>query len=47
MCIRDRDKRMQTQFKLVIGCDLAAYDFKNRAIEALKARGYDVTDRCV
>ena len=35
---------MQTQFKLIIGCDLAAYDFKNRAIEALRARGYDVTD---
>lgn len=35
---------MQTQFKLVIGCDLAAYDFKNLAIKELKARGYDVTD---
>ena len=35
---------MQTQFKLIIGCDLAAYDFKNLAIKELKARGYDVTD---
>lgn len=35
---------MQTQFKLVIGCDLAAYDFKNAALKALKERGYDVTD---
>lgn len=35
---------MQTQFKLVIGCDLAAYDFKNKAIAELKARGYEVTD---
>ena len=35
---------MQTQFKLIIGCDLAAYDFKNAAIKALKERGYSVTD---
>lgn len=35
---------MQTQFKLVIGCDLAAYDFKNRAIKELRDRGYSVTD---
>lgn len=35
---------MQTQFKLIIGCDLAAYDFKTKAVEALKARGYSVTD---
>jgi len=35
---------MQTQFKLIIGCDLAAFDFKTKAVEALKARGYSVTD---
>jgi len=35
---------MQTQFKIIIGCDLAAFDFKNKAIAELKARGYSITD---
>ncbi|OHD80467.1 MAG: ribose 5-phosphate isomerase B [Spirochaetes bacterium RIFOXYC1_FULL_54_7] len=35
---------MQTQFKLAIGCDLAAYDFKNRIYAELHSRGYTVTD---
>ena len=35
---------MQTQFKLIIGCDLAAFDFKTQAVKALRERGYDVTD---
>jgi ribose 5-phosphate isomerase B len=36
--------KMQTQFTLAIGCDLAAYDFKNRVYAELQARGYTVTD---
>lgn len=35
---------MQTQFSLAIGCDLAAYDFKNRIYAELQNRGYNVTD---
>ena len=35
---------MQTQLKLAIGCDLAAYDFKVQAITALRCRGYSITD---
>lgn len=35
---------MQTQMKLAIGCDLAAYDFKIAIIKELKARGYTLTD---
>ena len=35
---------MQTQLKLVIGCDLAAYDFKIQAVTALRGRGYNITD---
>lgn len=35
---------MQTQFKLIIGCDLAAFDFKNLVLNELRTRGYDITD---
>ena len=35
---------MQTQFKLIMGCDLAAYDFKVKVLEELRRRGYDITD---
>ena len=35
---------MQCQLNLVIGCDLAAYDFKCRALKALSRRGYTITD---
>jgi len=35
---------MQTQIKLAIGCDLAAYDFKMAIIRELKNRGYTLTD---
>ena len=35
---------MQTQFKLVMGCDLAAYDFKIQVIASLRNRGYNITD---
>lgn len=35
---------MQTEMKLAVGCDLAAYDFKLRIIQELKNRGYEVTD---
>jgi len=35
---------MQTQLKLIMGCDLAAYDFKVRVLGALRNSGYDVAD---
>lgn len=35
---------METQLKLAIGCDLAAYDFKTAILKELRARGYNVTD---
>jgi ribose 5-phosphate isomerase B len=35
---------MQTQLKIVIGCDLAAYDFKTQAIKSMRERGYTITD---
>jgi ribose 5-phosphate isomerase B len=35
---------MQTQMKLAIGGDLAAYDFKTAIIKELKNRGYIVID---
>ena len=35
---------METQLKLAIGCDLAAYDFKMAILKELKARGYSVID---
>jgi ribose 5-phosphate isomerase B len=35
---------MQTQMKLAIGCDLAAYDFKVAILKKLRDRGYDITD---
>jgi len=35
---------MQTQMKLIIGCDLAAYDFKISVVAALRAKGYMVED---
>jgi len=35
---------MQTQLKLIMGCDLAAYDFKNQALKDLRNKGYDITD---
>jgi len=35
---------MQTQLKLIIGCDLSAYDFKLAVLEILRKRGYSVTD---
>lgn len=30
--------------KIVIGCDLAAYEFKLKLINDLKSEGYDITD---
>ena len=35
---------METQFKLVIGSDLAGYDLKTEMIRRLSAKGYDITD---
>ncbi|MHB1393336.1 MAG: ribose 5-phosphate isomerase B [Clostridia bacterium] len=35
---------MQTQLKLAIGCDLAAYDYKLEVLKRLRERGYTVTD---
>ncbi|MCL2833184.1 MAG: RpiB/LacA/LacB family sugar-phosphate isomerase [Treponema sp.] len=35
---------MQTQLKIIMGCDLAAYDFKTQAIADLCRRGYTITD---
>lgn len=30
--------------RIVIGCDLAAYDFKIRLVDSLRKEGYDITD---
>lgn len=30
--------------RIVVGCDLAAYDFKIRLVESLRKEGYDITD---
>ncbi len=35
---------MEHQLKIVIGCDLAAYDFKMSLLEILQGRGYTITD---
>jgi ribose 5-phosphate isomerase B len=35
---------MQTQLKLAMGCDMAAYDFKCQALQGLVVKGYQVTD---
>jgi ribose 5-phosphate isomerase B len=35
---------MQTQLKLALGCDLAAYDFKCQVLRALTAKGYELRD---
>ena len=35
---------MELQFKIVIGCDLAAYDFKLELIERMRKKGYNITD---
>ncbi len=35
---------MEHQLKIVIGCDLAAYDFKMQLLEILRGRGYEITD---
>jgi ribose 5-phosphate isomerase B len=35
---------MEPQLKIVIGCDLAAYDFKLSLLDVLRARGYNITD---
>lgn len=35
---------METQLKLVIGCDLSGYDLKTDILHRLKSKGYDITD---
>lgn len=35
---------MEPQLKIVIGCDLAAYDFKLALLKILRERGYQITD---
>ncbi len=35
---------METQFKIVMGCDLAAYDFKVNLLGMLRGCGFDITD---
>ncbi len=30
--------------RIVVGCDLAAYDFKIRLVDSLRKEGYDITD---
>ena len=35
---------MELQFKIAIGCDLAAFDFKINLIGILRERGYNLTD---
>lgn len=35
---------MEQQLKLVIGCDLAAYDFKTEILAAMRGNGYTIDD---
>ncbi|MDD3337764.1 MAG: RpiB/LacA/LacB family sugar-phosphate isomerase [Lachnospiraceae bacterium] len=35
---------MEQQLKLIMGCDLAAYDFKCEILKAMRANGYNITD---
>lgn len=35
---------MELDMKIVIGCDLAAYDFKTALLKRLKDKGYDIYD---
>ncbi|MEG0778833.1 MAG: RpiB/LacA/LacB family sugar-phosphate isomerase [Oscillospiraceae bacterium] len=35
---------MEQQLKLVIGCDLAAYDFKNEILKVMTGNGYNIAD---
>ena len=35
---------MDSKMKIVVGCDLAAYDFKKEFIASLKGKGYNITD---
>ena len=35
---------MDSKMKIVLGNDLAAYDFKVKFLEILKEKGYDITD---
>lgn len=35
---------MEQQLKLVIGCDLAAYDFKNEILRIMRKNGYEIAD---
>ncbi len=35
---------MDSKMRIVIGCDLAAYDFKVELVKQLKAKGYNITD---
>lgn len=35
---------MDKEMKIVLGCDLAAYDFKVEFVAAMKAKGFNITD---
>ncbi|WHH60347.1 RpiB/LacA/LacB family sugar-phosphate isomerase [Petroclostridium sp. X23] len=35
---------MEQQLKLIIGCDLAAYDFKCEVLRVMRANGYKIDD---
>ena len=35
---------MDANMKIVVGCDLAAYDFKVELVRILREKGYDITD---
>lgn len=35
---------METQLKLVMGCDLSGYDLKTDILHRLRSKGYDITD---
>jgi ribose 5-phosphate isomerase B len=35
---------MEKEMRIIIGCDLAGYDFKMELIEVLRRKGYDITD---
>ena len=35
---------MDSEMKIILGCDLAAYDWKIQFVSAMKEKGYDITD---
>jgi len=35
---------MEQQYKIIVGCDVAAYDFKTEILKIMQANNYEITD---